>query len=162
MGEEWAASTRWPFFTSHPEPELAATTGPGRVEEFAQHGWDASQMIDPQDPTAYRTAILDWSERDTPGHAEIVELYQHLMSLREGEPDLAETDLRSVRVDLDEDDGWLVVHRGRLRIVANVSGTKRTVPVDGRDVLLATAPIETDPSGTVTIGPQSAAIVRVE
>ena len=23
MGEEWAASTRWPFFTSHPEPELA-------------------------------------------------------------------------------------------------------------------------------------------
>jgi maltooligosyltrehalose trehalohydrolase len=162
MGEEWAASTRWPFFTSHPEPELAAATGPGRVEEFAQHGWDASQMIDPQDPIAYRTAILDWSERDTAGHAEIVELYRHLISLRASEPDLADTDLRSVRVDLDEDEGWLVVHRGRLRIVANVSGTKRTVPVDGHDVVLATGQVETDPGGAVTIGPQSAAIVRVE
>ena len=50
MGEEWAASTRWPFFTSHPEPELAEATGKGRVEEFAEHGWDVDQMIDPQDP----------------------------------------------------------------------------------------------------------------
>jgi maltooligosyltrehalose trehalohydrolase len=30
MGEEWAASTRWPFFASHPEPELAEMTGKGR------------------------------------------------------------------------------------------------------------------------------------
>ena len=29
MGEEWAAATRWPFFTSHPEPELAEATGQG-------------------------------------------------------------------------------------------------------------------------------------
>ena len=35
MGEEWAASTRWPFFTSHTEPELAAATGRGRLAEFA-------------------------------------------------------------------------------------------------------------------------------
>ena len=35
MGEEWAATTRWPFFTSHPEPELAESTGKGRLEEFA-------------------------------------------------------------------------------------------------------------------------------
>ncbi len=34
MGEEWAASTRWPFFTSHPEPELAKATGRG--------GWPSS------------------------------------------------------------------------------------------------------------------------
>src|SRR5439155_10368884 len=40
MGEEWAASTRWPFFTSHPEPVLAKATGEGRLAEFNDHGWD--------------------------------------------------------------------------------------------------------------------------
>lgn len=35
MGEEWAASTPWQFFTSHPEPELGRATAEGRIEEFA-------------------------------------------------------------------------------------------------------------------------------
>ncbi len=68
MGEEWAASTRWPFFTSHPEPELAEATGKGRVAEFAEHGWDVSQMIDPQDEQAYRGAVLDWDEAGRDEH----------------------------------------------------------------------------------------------
>ena len=29
MGEEWAASTPWPYFTSHPQPELAARADHG-------------------------------------------------------------------------------------------------------------------------------------
>jgi maltooligosyltrehalose trehalohydrolase len=160
MGEEWAASTRWPFFTSHPEPELAATTGPGRVEEFAQHGWDATQMIDPQDPAAYRTAILDWSERDAPGHADVLALYRRLIALRASEPDLSDPDLRRVQVEFDEDDGWLIVHRGRFRVIANLSDAKRTVAVGVREVVVATGGIETHPDGTVTIDPQSAAIAR--
>jgi len=47
MGEEWAASTPWPFFTSHPEPELAQATATGRIAEFAEHGWDADDIVDP-------------------------------------------------------------------------------------------------------------------
>ncbi len=35
MGEEWAASTPWQFFTSHPEPELATAVAQGRRAEFA-------------------------------------------------------------------------------------------------------------------------------
>ena len=31
MGEEWAASTPWQFFTSHPEPELGAAVAPDGV-----------------------------------------------------------------------------------------------------------------------------------
>ena len=38
MGEEWAASTPWQFFTSHPEPELGKATAEGRIAEFAQNG----------------------------------------------------------------------------------------------------------------------------
>jgi maltooligosyltrehalose trehalohydrolase len=159
MGEEWAASTRWPFFSSHPEPELADATGKGRIEEFAGHGWDVSQMIDPQDPAAYRGAILDWAEPERPGHGEVLDLYRRLLALRRAEPELADGDLRAVHVSYDEDARWLVVHRGRFRIAANLADAEQNVPVEGGDVVLATGPAE--PGNTLRLGPQTAAIVRL-
>ena len=57
-----APARRWPFFTSHPEPHLAAAAGSGRIEEFATYGWDTAEMLDPQDPLAFQTAKLNWSE----------------------------------------------------------------------------------------------------
>jgi maltooligosyltrehalose trehalohydrolase len=95
MGEEWGARTRWPFFTSHHEPELAEATGRGRVEEFSRHGWDVEQMIDPQAPEAYRSAVLDWSEPERPEHAELLELYRTLISLCRDTPELHERALAS-------------------------------------------------------------------
>jgi len=159
MGEEWAASTRWPFFTSHPEPDLAEATGKGRIAEFAEHGWDVSQMIDPQDEDAYRSAILDWDEVERGDHGEMLGLYKHLIALRSSEPELTDADLRHVHVDIDEDEGWLVMHRGKLRVIANLSTKPRSVPVDAFDLLLATGSIEVG-HGEVTVGPQSAAVVR--
>ncbi len=38
QGEEWAASTPFRFFTSHPEPELARATAEGRIKEFESDG----------------------------------------------------------------------------------------------------------------------------
>ena len=160
MGEEWAASTRWPFFTSHPEKELGEAVSKGRVEEFGSHGWDVTQVIDPQDPAAYRTAILDWDEVTAPEHADVLALYRQLIALRSAEPELTDFDLRHVTVDIDEDERWLVLHRGRLRIVANLSDGSRTVPVDASDLLIATGMIDVS-GGAVVIGPQSAAVVRV-
>ncbi len=161
MGEEWAASTRWPFFTSHPEPELGKATGKGRVEEFAGHGWDVTQMIDPQDPEAYRSAILDWSELEAPDHAAVLDLYRRLIALRAAEPDLADGDLTRIDVDYDEDGRWLVVHRGRFRVVANLAGAARTIDLPHGQVVLATGSAEVGPAG-LEIGPRSAAIVRVD
>ncbi len=159
MGEEWAASTRWPFFTSHPEPELAEATAKGRVEEFSSHGWDVSQMIDPQDPEAYRTAILDWSEPTSGEHAEMLELYRTLIALRAAEPDLRSGDLTTVSVDFDEDARWLVVHRGAFRVVANLAPTEQHLDVPAAEIVLATgaATIEGD---SLVLAPDSAAIVR--
>jgi maltooligosyltrehalose trehalohydrolase len=159
MGEEWAASTRWPFFTSHPEPELGEATGKGRIEEFGSHGWDVTQMIDPQDPEAYRSAVLRWDELAAPPHAEVLDLYRHLIELRSAEPELTDADLTRVRVDIDEDERWLVMHRGALRVIANFAREPRTVPVDAFDLVLATGTLDVAP-GAVTLGPESAAIVR--
>jgi maltooligosyltrehalose trehalohydrolase len=160
MGEEWAASTRWPFFTSHPEKELGEATAKGRLAEFADHGWDVSQMINPQDPEAYRSAVLRWDEAGEDGHAEVLNLYRELVALRKGTPDLADPDLTKVRVDFDEDERWLVIHRGEHRVVANLSAEPRRVPVDSGDVVLATGGVDHD--GTqLTIAPESAAVIRL-
>jgi maltooligosyltrehalose trehalohydrolase len=160
MGEEWAASSRWPFFTSHPEPELAEATGKGRVEEFGRHGWDVSQMIDPQDPAAYREAVLQWDEPTQPGHGEVLDLYRRLIALRASEPGLRDTDLTKVAVEIDEQAGWLVMHRGDLRVVANLAGEPRDVPLTAGEVVLGTGDV-TLSADTVRMSPRSAAVLRV-
>ncbi|MCW2541999.1 MAG: maltooligosyl trehalose hydrolase [Frankiales bacterium] len=140
MGEEWAASTRWPFFTSHPEPELGKATGEGRMAEFAEHGWDVSQMIDPQDPAAFHEAKLNWSEPASGEHADMLGLYRELIRLRREHPDLADPRLDHVNIDFDEAGQWLVMHRGRLLVAANLGDADRAVPVRATSVLLSTDP----------------------
>ncbi|MCU1657584.1 MAG: malto-oligosyltrehalose trehalohydrolase-like protein [Pseudonocardiales bacterium] len=159
MGEEWAASTRWPFFTSHPEPELATATGKGRVEEFAGYGWDVSQMIDPQDPAAYRSAILDWSEPAQPEHGAMLDLYRALIALRAAEPDLRDPDLSRLAVEFDDDAGWLVVNRGAFQVIVNLADAERDVPVTAGQVVLATGDAVVG-NGSVRLEAESAAIIR--
>ena len=54
MGEEWAASTPWQFFTSHPEPELGRATAEGRIAEFAAHGLGPRRRARPAGPRDVR------------------------------------------------------------------------------------------------------------
>ncbi len=159
MGEEWAATTRWPFFTSHPEPELARVTGEGRLAEFDRHGWDVSAVIDPQDPRAYHQAVLDWAERDAPAHHEMLELYRRLIALRASQPELRDAHLDRVSVEYDEDARWVIIHRGRLRVVANLSPQAQLVPARTAEVLLSTDMSEIVADGLV-LAAESAAIVR--
>ncbi len=161
MGEEWAASTRWPFFTSHPEPELAQAVAQGRVEEFAGHGWDTDEMINPQDPAAYETAILAWDEVAEPEHARMLDLYRSLISLRHDHAELSDPRLDRVDVTFDEDARWFIVHRGSLRVLVNFAPGPQTVPVsDIDDILFGTGEIELTGAGAVLSG-ESAAIVRL-
>jgi maltooligosyltrehalose trehalohydrolase len=160
MGEEWGASTRWPFFTSHPERELAEATGKGRLEEFAGHGWDTTQMIDPQDPKAYQQAVLDWDEAGRGDHAEVLALYRSLLALRAGEPDLHDTDLRRVEVAFDEEKRWVVVSRGRFRVAANLAADAQPLPVPHGEIELATGAARFTGDRLVLDG-ESAAVVRL-
>jgi maltooligosyltrehalose trehalohydrolase len=160
MGEEWAASTRWPFFTSHPEPQLAAAEGRGRIEEFATFGWDASEMLDPQDPLAFQTAKLNWSELAAAPHRNVLALYRRLIQLRRAEPDLQDVRLFEVTVDYDEAARWLVLHRGRLRIAANFDEGPQVVPGLTGAVILATGEVKAADNG-LSLDWQSAAVVRV-
>ncbi|HYO01485.1 MAG TPA: malto-oligosyltrehalose trehalohydrolase [Mycobacterium sp.] len=136
MGEEWASSSPFQFFTSHPEPELARATAEGRKAEFAEHGWDADEIPDPQDPETFSRSKLKWDEIDIGHHARLRELYRALIALRHDEPDLADPWLDHMRIDYDESQRWITLHRGAFAIVCNLGENAVTVPVAG-DVMLA-------------------------
>jgi maltooligosyltrehalose trehalohydrolase len=140
MGEEWGASTPWQFFTSHPEPELGRATAEGRIAEFARMGWDPSLVPDPQDPATFERSRLDWSEVDDPGHARLLALYSALLRLRREQLDLTDPRFARTRCICNEDERWLVIQRGALRVVVNLADAPATIAVDLDEptVLLAT------------------------
>ncbi len=140
MGEEWAAGSPWQFFTSHPEPELATAVRAGRRREFAAHGWAEAEVPDPQDPATFERSKLDWSEKDKPGHAEMLGLYRRLIALRRSRSDLSDPWLDQVQVW--HGDQYVVVRRGACVVAANLAAAPQTVSVRAvpSKVLLATEP----------------------
>ncbi len=131
MGEEWGASTPFQFFSSHPEPELARATAEGRKREFADHGWDADMIPDPQDPQTFQRSKLDWSEVDAGEHAKLLRLYRDLITLRRNESELADPWLENLIVDFDEEDRWIVLRRGSLTVACNLGSAPVSVPFAG-------------------------------
>ena len=162
MGEEWAASSPWPFFTSHPEPAMAEATHRGRIEEFADHGWDLADVVNPQDPAAFTSAKLAWSERDEEAHAEMLTLYRTLLALRRQHPDLADPRLDQVGVDFDQDAQWVVVHRGAFDVLANLADHAQPLPAAGGDVLFSTEPGLGAESNQVRLPARSACIIGTD
>ncbi|KQX66767.1 malto-oligosyltrehalose trehalohydrolase [Angustibacter sp. Root456] len=164
MGEEWAASTPWQYFTDFSDPDLAAAVRNGRRQEFAEHGWNADEVPDPQDPATRETSVLRWDERRDGDHARMLAWYHDLIALRRKEKVLTNGCLREVLVDSDEDAEWLVVRRGDLRVVANLAEQPQAVPLDGEpiDVVLAWDPAATSlRDAAVDLGAHGVAVVRV-
>ena len=93
MGQEWAASTPFLFFTDH-HAELGHLVTEGRRREFA--GFAAfrdpahrASIPDPQAEATFLASKLRWQERDEPGpHAGTLALYRAALALRRGEPAL--------------------------------------------------------------------------
>jgi maltooligosyltrehalose trehalohydrolase len=140
MGEEWGATTPWQFFTSHPEPELARAVATGRIEEFAQMGWDPDVVPDPQDPATFRRSKLDWSEREGREHATLLTLYRELIRLRRTVPELTDWSFADLSAEFDDHSGWFRLDRGDLSILANFGRLPHTLPV-GLEVLLTTSTV---------------------
>ena len=162
MGEEWGAATPWQFFTDHPEPELARAVSDGRRREFSRHGWNAQEVPDPQAPETFERSRLDWAEVGVEPHRSVLEWYQALIALRAEWPDLVDPQLAQVVTAFDEDARWLVVHRGRLRVVVNLAADGQSVPLDlaAISILLASdKSIGLDGPGAVSMPAESVAIV---
>jgi maltooligosyltrehalose trehalohydrolase len=137
MGEEWAASTPWQFFTSHPEPELATVTAEGRIAEFVRMGWDPAVVPDPQDPRTFTRSKLDWDEIGSGSHGRMLDFYRSLIALRRNHPEFTDPRFASVVTEFDEDERWFVMHRGALAVVVNVDGAAHRIRVPGDRLVLA-------------------------
>ncbi|MEV6370718.1 malto-oligosyltrehalose trehalohydrolase [Micromonospora musae] len=161
MGEEWAASTPWQFFTSHPEPELAAAVVTGRRREFASHGWPAGEVPDPQDPQTFARSRLDWAELDKPEHREMLEFHRRLIALRKSRTDLSDPRLNAVQVQ--HGNQFLVMRRGDTLVAANLADRAQGISLPGvaRKVLLATGEGVTVMRDRIQLPAETAAIVAL-
>ncbi|MGQ9927847.1 MAG: malto-oligosyltrehalose trehalohydrolase [Chloroflexaceae bacterium] len=82
MGQEWAASTPFLFFTDHHD-ELGRQITAGRRKEFAAFSaFRGAEVPDPQAEATFRRSILNWEERQRPPHAGMLRLYRDLLRLR--------------------------------------------------------------------------------
>lgn len=115
MGEEWNASSPFPFF-SHLGPELGPLISEGRAREFSKMDW-AGEVPDPQAEETWRSAVLPWDEIKAPEHYRMLLWYRSLIQLREQEPEIADGNLRSVHVEVIDAD-TVVMRRGRITVVA--------------------------------------------
>ena len=93
MGQEWAASSPFLFFSDH-GGELGEAVRRGRREEFktftAFADPEARERIpDPQARATFERSKLRWSERTEEPHRSVHALYRALIALRRSDPVLA-------------------------------------------------------------------------
>jgi maltooligosyltrehalose trehalohydrolase len=130
MGQEWAASTPFLFFTDH-EPGLGRSVTEGRRREFSRFAAFADEeararIPDPQALSTFEASRLVWEERRHSPHSGILRLHAALLALRKSVPSA------SVRTDgvevtaLDQDTIALVRdtsgHGEALLVVSRVKG----------------------------------------
>ncbi len=86
MGQEWAASSPFLYFTDHP-PELGRLVTEGRRKEFARFrafSDEASRarIPDPQEEATFLSSKLHWQEQTHGAHARTLQWYRQLLGLR--------------------------------------------------------------------------------
>lgn len=81
MGQEWAASSPFLFFTDH-AGELGRLVSEGRKKEFATEGFKTEDVPDPQAPATFERSKLIWDEVHRLPHAWVLELYRECLRQR--------------------------------------------------------------------------------
>jgi maltooligosyltrehalose trehalohydrolase len=148
MGQEWAASSPFLYFTDH-EAELGRLIAEGRRAEFKSFRAfldpaTRDSIPDPQAPSTFLRSRLRWDERDFGHHARVLQLHRDLLALRRQDEVLRAS---AGRADLEATahGDVLVVRRrsagGERLLLANLGASEAAVPsacnAGARPVLLA-------------------------
>jgi maltooligosyltrehalose trehalohydrolase len=162
QGEEWAASSPFLFFTNHGE-ELGKLISEGRKKEFAAFGWNPADIPDPQSPKTFQRSKLNWDERTTAPHAEMLDWYRRLIALRHATPDLTDPDRSRVHVRFSEEAKWLVMERGSVTLAVSIAKNPVALQVRaGSSIALASSPGMQLSNNSLTLPPDSVAILNRE
>lgn len=124
QGEHWAASTPFPYFAQHRDPDLVAAVRAGRRREFEAFGWPPETIADPEDPDTALGAVLRWGERRRDPHRLVDRWYRSLLDVRQRHRITSRHDTRAAVIG----DATVVVTRGDLFVAANLA------PRDGTSV----------------------------
>src|SRR5262249_46215092 len=133
MGQEWAASSPFLFFTDH-HGELGRQVTEGRRREFRHFSAftdpaTRERIPDPQAAATFEASRLDWSERQRPPHAGVLALYRELLQLRRTEPALRATSRDSYAVTAVGDSTLALLRRAAdgpaLLLVCRLRGSGR-------------------------------------
>lgn len=115
MGQEWAATTPFLYFTDH-EPELGRLVSAGRRREFA--GFEEysdpqaqARIPDPQARATFLASKLRRNEREQPEQKCTLQLYRSALALRRSDEVWSSRTREALRAEVVE--GALVVHRHR-------------------------------------------------
>jgi maltooligosyltrehalose trehalohydrolase len=113
MGQEWASSAPFCYFTDH-EPELGRLVTQGRWEEFNAFAHFASAegrltIPDPQAEDTFLRSKLRWEELAAEGHARVLALYRALLQLRRTDPVLRASGREGLEAEARG--SWLSVRR---------------------------------------------------
>lgn len=85
MGEEWAASTPFPYFCDF-HGELADAVRKGRCEEMSKSGQlsedELKRVPDPGAESTFRSAQLRWDELDAEPHRSQLDWYRRVLTAR--------------------------------------------------------------------------------
>jgi maltooligosyltrehalose trehalohydrolase len=162
MGEEWGSGRPFLFFSDHEEPYLRDGEADRRRREFVGFGYDdwAEKAPDPSAEATFMRSKLDWSELPAESHQTLLSWYRDLIALRKAYPELADPRLDRVKADFDEAARWIVVHRGTLRVAANLGHSPLSLRFAQGRILLASHDAMELADGELTLPPQSLAVVR--
>jgi len=122
MGQEWAASSPFRYFTDH-EPQLGRLVTEGRRREFGSFGGFGPDAVvpDPQSEATFMASKLHWSEIEG-AHARVLSFYRQMIAFRHEDPVMNATVDAEIAAVANGD--VLVVRRsspqGILVLVANV------------------------------------------
>jgi maltooligosyltrehalose trehalohydrolase len=165
MGEEWAASTPFQYFSDFENEDLRRAVSAGRRREFSHFGWDGADVPDPIDPACFERTKLLWSEVGEGPHGEMLDWYKRLIRLRKETSELANGRLEGVAAAFSEKDKTLVVERGPMTLAANLSDKTRVVEIGQarpKHIILASKKeVQTAPKG-VSLPKDSAVILGPE
>jgi maltooligosyltrehalose trehalohydrolase len=139
MGEEFAETAPFLYFTSFPDANLARAVREGRRREY--EAFAVSDIFeDPQDSATFEKSKIAWRLLDEASHAECFQFYRRLITLRKKWPCLSNCRKDLTRVEIDEGAKILRMERtdpagSRALLVCNFATTESRValpaPVSG-------------------------------
>ena len=111
MGEEFAESAPFLYFTSHSDRALARAVTEGRRQEFADFA-GVGEFADPQAPETFDKSRLTWTLLNRERHQEMARFYRDLIALRNRSVCLKNCRKDLTRMAVNQPDRCLRMERG--------------------------------------------------